>query len=59
MNVDLEDVIKLLEEVLESKTKLALIPGENANKQYAMIGAVDGVRSSIAKLKSFYGRESY
>ena len=59
MQIMLEDVIKLLKEVEETKTKLALIPHELVNKQYALLGAVDGVRECIRKIENFYERESY
>ena len=59
MNIQLEDAIKLLEEVQEQKTKLALVPHELVNKQYALLGAVEGVKSCISRLQEWKRRESY
>ena len=59
MNVTLEDVIALLKEMEQDKTKMALIVGDNVYKQYALIGAVEGVRACIKKLENHYGREMY
>ena len=57
MHVDLEDVLKLIDELQASKTRQALIPNELVHKQYAMLGVVSGIEDVKRKLSNFYGRE--
>jgi len=59
MVVDIDDIIKLLQELEHNKIELALVPNDLVSKQYALIGSVEGVRSAIRKLKNHYEREDF
>lgn len=59
MNMELQDIIKLLGEVESSKVKAALLPQEQECMTYYKLGQVEGVKSSIRKLESLLRRESY
>lgn len=59
MQLLLEDVIAVLEELERDKEKLALLPAEEALKQYTNLGVALGVKQAILKLQNHYGRESY
>lgn len=53
MNIDVTDVIKHLEEVLDLKIQKALMPDDEVHKQYAALGEVEGVKSCIRKFKHY------
>lgn len=59
MHIQIEDVIKYLEEVLDLKIQRALKPDDEVHKQYAALGEVEGVKSCIRKFKHMEDRREY
>ena len=59
MQVELEDVLKLLEDELRSKQDRALIPKENPYLQYSLLGMAEGVKAAYKRVENHYRREQY
>ena len=59
ITVTLDDVLALLQELENNAIKNALIPRENVYQHYAQLGAVDGIKHSIIKIRNHYERENY